>query len=545
MKSPAGNGLQSKRIKTHMATNNRKRSLRKSDAARQLQLTVYQGGQAVIRESRELALVKGKNSVQLDGLPTAFVENSLVVLGAKGPGALNIGSSGYEPANMSGFNILQKAVGSKVTLIEQTQQGPVRTTGTLRFVAGNQVVLEQEGSMVLVPLTPKFELHEGMPAGLANTPSIAFEPSVTEAGKYEVRFLYEADGINWAARYNAFYDTATSTLKRFECVVDITNQSGLEIEDGVFNLLTGSNGSARRRSSPKGGGARAYALSAASDMGGGGYMESVAASDATVESVGEQKLFVLTDLLSIGATGTKNCNLFMAEDVPVRLELYMPAYTYSLSQTAASPEDASKLPVMVRLRIKNDDASNLGKDMPAGEVAFFVFDSSGAEQKVDAAFVDARAKGEPFKLELRKPSADVKATRRLSFVHQDQPDPEEPNQAVTPEGGMPEELSADVEVESQAMSMSMSPAVVAPDGGGKKKKEVVKPLFREEEREVTIFNYKGEDVEVIVSESFPDKCEFIKRPEFVDSNNTAGTLRVSVPANGKATVSYRIKFRTN
>lgn len=518
-----------------MATNNRRRSLRRSAASRELQLTVYQDGQAVIRESRELPLVKGKNSVQLDGLPTAFVENSLVVLGAQGPGVLNIGSSSYEPANMSNSTILQKAVGTKVTLIEATQQGPVRSTGILRHVLGTHVVLEQEGTFVVLPLTPKFELDGGIPEGLANTPSLVFEPSVTEPGNYQVRFLYEADGLNWAARYNAFFDQATSTLTRFECVVDITNQSGLQIDDGEFKLFTGSNYGTGRRSYPKGG-VRAAAMSL-SARGGGMMTESVAADDAAVESVGEQKMFVLPDTLSIGATATKNCNLFLAEGVPVQVELYLPPNYYAYNQAVVVEDDGAKLPVSVRLRVKNDSASNLGKDMPAGEVAFFVYDSSGAEQKVDSATLTGRAKGEPFKLDLRKPSAEVKAARRLTFVHQDQPDPE-PEVVVTPEGGLP----TDVEIEAvpSVTSMAMRPAVAAPDTGDKKK---VKPLFREEEREITVFNYKGTDVEVLVNEAFPENAEFIKRPEFVESNNTAGTLRLSVPANGKATVSYRIKYR--
>lgn len=528
-----------------MTTNNRKRSLRKSGAPRQVQLTVYQGGQAVIRESRELALVKGKNSVQLDGLPTAFVENSLVVLGAQGPGEFNIGSSSYEPANMSGASILQKAIGTKVTLIEPSQQGPVRTSGILKFVLGNQVVIEQDGTIVVVPLTPKFEVGE-LPEGLASTPSLVFEPSVSEAGKYQVRFLYEADGINWASRYNAFLDQKAGKLTRFECVVDITNQSGLQIDDGEFKLFTGANYGTGRRNFPKGG-ARAAAMSMSAPRGGAMMESAMMNDDAGSETVGEQKLFVLPDTLSIGAAATKTCNLFLAQDIPVQVELYLPVNYYGYNGNVATEEDADKLPVMVRLRIKNDDANNLGKDMPAGEVAFFVYDSAGTEQKVDSASVEARAKGEPFKLELRKPSADVKATRRLTFLHQDQPEPE-PEVVVTPEGGLPEADDSAVEG-GPMMTMGMRPAVVAtaavePEAG---KKKVIKPLFREEEREVTIYNYKGEDVEVLVSETFPEKSEFIKRPEFVESatiGNT-GTLRLTVPANGKATASYRIKYRIN
>ena len=437
---------------------------------------------------------------------------------------------------MNGASILQKAIGSKVTLIEQSAQVPVRTSGILRFVLGNQVVLEQDGGMVVLPLTPKFELGDGMPGGLANTPSLVLEPSVTEPGKYQVRFLYEADNITWAPRYNAFFDQAAGKLTRFECVVDITNQSGLQIEDGVFKLFTGSNFGQGRRNFGKG--IRAQAVSMAMAPRGGGGPESMMSDDAAVESVGEQKLYVLPEALSIGATATKNTNLFLAEDVPVQVELYLPAAYYGYT-VGATEEDSAKLPVSVRLRIKNDEASNLGKNMPAGEVAFFVYDSTGTEQKVDSASVESRAKNEPFKLDLRKPSADVKATRSLTFMHQDEPEPEQPDPTFVPEGGLP-----DSGVEAAPSVMSIRPAVVAPAPADEKKK-VIKPLFREEEREITIFNYKDTDVEVVVSEQFPEKAEFIKRPEFAESNASTGTLRLNVAAKGKATVSYRIKYRTN
>lgn len=527
-----------------MSNSTSTRELRKSAAARRIELTVYQGGQAVIRENRELDLGEGKNAVQLDGLPTAFVENSLVVLGAKGPGQFKIGPTSYEPANMSGASILQKSIGKPVTLIEPTPQGPVRNSGTLLYVLGNQAAIQQNNTIVVVPLSPKFEV-EDIPDGLANTPSIVFEPSVTEGGVYQVRFLYEAENINWAARYNAFFDPATSTLTRFECVVDLTNQSGLAIEDGTFKLLTGGNYGTRRTYAR---GMRAQAAPASmAALGGGAHTESVMADDAAVETVGEQKLFVLPDTLSIGPTASKNCNLFLAEGVPVEVELYLPADYNSYYGSALRDVDAPKFPVLVRLRIKNDRESNLGKDMPGGEVAFFVLDSAGSEQKVDGATMTARAVGEAFKLDLRKPSADVKATRRLSFVHQDEPDLE-PESPVTPEGGLPDE--GDVR-RGPNVTMSMSPAVMrpptiasAPEGNGKEKKPV-KPLFREEEREVTIHNYKDTAVEVLVSEAFPQNAEFIKRPEFVDSNQTSGVVRVTVPAKGKHVVSYRIKYRIN
>lgn len=499
-----------------MATSSRKRNLRKSASSRKLNLSVYQQGNAVIREARELQLSAGKNSVQLEGLPTAYVENSLVILGATGPGPLNIGSSSYEPASMYAQTILQKAVGTKVTFIEQSPQGTVRNTGILKFLYNNTAVLEQDGAVIVVPVTQKFELVDGIPDGLSSTPALVFEPSVDEPGKYNVRFLYEASNLNWSPRYNAFFDQGAGVLRRFECVVDITNQTGLEIEGGVFNLFTGANfGPQSRNSSPKGGArpaaARAFSMS---DTGGGAALESAMYSDdASVESLGEQKLYALPVELSIGAQATRSTNLFLAEDVPADVELYVAAVGY-YQNVSSRPEDLVKQGVSVRLRVKNEKDGPLGKDMPAGEVSFFVYDSGGNEQKVDSAVVSARAKGEAFKLDLRKPSTDVKFSRRLTFLKQDQAKPR--NNAAP-------------------AAMSMQP-----------EQQEVEPLFREEEREIVIYNFKDTAVEVLFDEQVPENAEYIShKPDFATAHNTGGTMKLSVPAKDKTTVTYRIKYRIN
>jgi hypothetical protein len=52
-------------------------------APKSVELTAYQGGQAVVRERRTVSLKAGKSRLAFEGLPTQFVEGSLTVVASK------------------------------------------------------------------------------------------------------------------------------------------------------------------------------------------------------------------------------------------------------------------------------------------------------------------------------------------------------------------------------------------------------------------------------------------------------------------------------
>jgi len=96
------------------------------------------------------------------------------------------------------------------------------------------------------------------------------------------------------------------------------------------------------------------------------------------------------------------------------------------------------------------------------------------------------------------------------------------------------------------------PAEVAPDAAAtvvpaEKKKEA--PRFRQESRELVLFNYKDKEVDVVVSDSLPQDAEFVKPigSSVKNLSTTAGaaTFAVAVPAGGEVKVAYTIKFRIN
>lgn len=503
-----------------------------SETAENLEITTYQGGNAVIREKRPVELAEGKNRVQVGNLPATYVENSFTVDKVEGEGSFKLGPMTYRPADLNSASILAGAVGRTVTLFKTTPKGVKKVRGVLRHILGNQLVLEVEGKARVVQMQPEFELDGDTPTGLSATASLLMVPTVSKAGKFGVNVLYEAGGINWSSRYEAIYDSATEKLARLICWVDLVNQSGTRFPNAKFKLLASANyGAVNARRSPKGGAMRMAAM--ASLEAAPAPMADFGADGGSVENVGEQKLYVLPEALTVENNDTTNAILVLSGDVPATPEYYLNAGYYE----QAAKELLTKLPVNIRLRLKNNKDSKLGMALPPGAVTVLERDSSGALQKTDSCHLGHVAEDEGFSLDLRNCVRDLKATRRLVDFKED------------PEVEVEEDDSTDLPITTQG-----GPGVGTPGEhsrrrrgaveGGKKKVKEIPPRFREEERELVIHNYKDKEVDVLVSESIPHNAEVLKQShEFAEFKQ--GSWKVSVPAKGSTTVSYRIKFRIN
>ncbi len=529
----------------------------RSEKPTSVELTVYQSGDAVVHESRNVELPKGKVTIQLEGLPANFVEDSFEVSDVSGPGAFKLGPDSFQPANLSPQALLAKAVGHKITLLEQTSQGLIRTTGTLRFVLGNQLVIEDANGIQVLPTPAKFEL-ESIPDGLSATPALSLEPTTAESGVYLLNSMYETGGLSWAPRYAVFYDDKTGLVTKLRCRVKLSNTTGADFDDAVIKLLAAHNtsrGGGRARGGMR---AQSAGLESAMPMAASFGAQADYADNAQVGSVGEQKIYLLPEKLSIKNGETKRPYLVVARDVKVKAELYLPAvYQY---QARAVEEDDRKLPVFVRLRLRNDADSNLGNALPAGEVAVFQPDSTGKYQKTDPQLqLGAVAKGEAFKLDLSAPSSDVKASRRLVSFRQD---PEEKEEEVNPvpEGGLEVQeggFEGGPRISTPRVGVQGGPNIGTPgehsrrrqevaEGAGKKEKKQPKPRFREEQRETTVYNFKDRPVQVLIQESLPQNFTWLdKTHELISDSETSGVFTVDVPAGGSVTVGYAIRWKIN
>jgi hypothetical protein len=494
-----------------------------SQSPESAEITVYLGGPALIREQRSITLPEGKSVVTLSGLPENLVPNSLTVTKTQGEsGKFILGPLSYRPASLSLQAILSKAEGSVITVIDRADAVSERSvTGKLLHIIGNSLVLQVADKVEVLPLGQRYRVDPTALADLTQSASLQMEPRVSKAGTYNVGIMYAAEGLGWNRRFEVFYDASRDVISRFACWVDLTNNTGAPLGETKFKLIAGhNNGYIDQQYRGRKNAHRGVMMAAAAPMGGGALESaSFGADNADVEDVGEQKLYVLPDTMALDNGETKQTVLFLAEDVAVKPVYSLPETGYYVQRQG----DDSKLPVFVRLKVQNTKANKLGVALPSGSVNVFEPDSSGSLQRTDSSSVGAHvAAGEDFTLVLGTPSRDIKAVRRLVSAKEDPrpPRPVQPTPPATP---------------------SVAAATIAPV------EEKPAPRYRQEERELVLFNYKDKDVEVEVSEQLPtNELQFIKAIEGVKSfthNHSNGSIVVAVPKGGSVKVAYAIKFR--
>lgn len=513
--------------------NGARKDFASSRAPSQVSITLYQGGHAVVREVREVNLEAGGNTVLLEGLPTQYVPNSLKFRRVQGPGNFNPGCITIQPANLSLPNILAAYVGRKITVLQPTGVQRLRNTGKLVAMFGNLVAIEKDrgDGVLVVPTASEFEFPEGLPDGLSATQSVVMEPVVTEAGAYRLHSLYKTGGLNWSAHYTGFFDKKTGKFERLECTILLVNNSGVRYAGAKLKLFATANVSHAK----SGRGVRMALASSAPRGGAEAFAESVIQSDgAAVETVGDQKMYTLDGDQTLENGQPKEAYLLLKSDVPTVVELYVPRHQgfYELEEG-----DETKTGCPIRLRLKNDEASNLGSALPRGPLSVFEDDSAGEAQETNSGAISRDvAVGEEFVIDLQNPSSDVKYSRRMVEWHQD-PEPVEDEEA-------PEAESTPAPAMSMAMTAAVEPEAEAAEDSDEEKPEA--PRFRYETRETVVHNFGTEPAEVLVYEQFPEGAEFSDESHtFAVKGTTQGTYKVTVPAGDKVAVRYSVKYRIN
>lgn len=463
------------------------------------ELTAYFGGPAVVRESRSVDLTAGKTSLILGGLPSQLIPGTHTVVSIDGAGKLKLHNITHRQPNLNLMAVLKASIGKQITVAEGIFDEADEAHGELVAVLdGNRLVLKTGPGEehTIVPFTNNVSFPEGLPEGLSSTPSVAMNVEVTADGAYVMKSLYESEGLSWSPVYEAFLDTKSGKLSRFACYVALVNGSGADFTDAGFKLIGAYNQQSRR----KGGGMRAMSAApemASFDAAGGGLEAAAVAS----ESVGEHKLYILPEPITIANGETVNSILVFATDVPVVHEYHMQAGYYNDGK-GIDVAEMPKTPVQVTLKLQNNTDSKLGMALPPGEVRVLEADSAGQMQKTDTTHVRGPVSpNEHFQLAMGNPARDLKGVRVLMSFQEDPPH--------TPE--LRKKAQADDTV-------------------------VLPPRFREEDREVTLYNYGDTAAVVCVHENFYDNTEIKWASYPVDSswspNESGARCFVTVPPTG-------------
>jgi hypothetical protein len=322
-------------------------------------------------------------------------------------------------------------------------------------------------------------VFDSVPPNLRDRPTLVTELSSSRAGAQTVELSYLSGGLSWKADYVAELDAKDGALD-LNGWVTLTNTSGTAYPNARLQLVAGDINRVRDE--------LRYAA-----KNGQLRAERVAAAPAMAqEQLFEYHLYTLQRATTIADKQTKQVALLGASGVPVTKELVLQGNDYYYRSSVGHL--GQKMKVGVFVQFENRETARLGMPMPKGVVRVYKKDSAGNAQFIGEDAIDHTPKNESVRLKLGD-AFDVTADKKQTDF---------------------------------------------------KRRDTYSPwsYVHESAYELVLKNAKKEPVTVIVREPVPGDWSMLEQSH-KHAKTASGTAewKISVPAEGSATLKYRVLVR--
>lgn len=364
-------------------------------------LTIYNQGFAVIREVRPINLQQGMNRVRIEGVAAQIDPTSISIQSLNHPGSLSVREQNYQFDLIGTNSVLDKAVGQRVRLIRDTQNGTEIETGVLLSQPSQGRIIQLDDGRVLVNPGGTIELTS-MPEGLLSRPSLLWHLNTNRGGGHRAEVAYMTNGITWSADYVAVINEDETEVNMTGWVT-LNNQSGATYRNAQLQLLAGDVRRVQENMAyPQA--ARVYEMA-----------DAVGAPAFQEESFFEYHLYNLDGTTTIAERETKQMELLGASGVGVVRRLifdgsgsYFPFYRARRPGAGGATEELS---AAIVLELENSEANSMGMPLPKGKVRVYKKDSRGNLQFLGEDLINHTPRNETIRLYIGD-AFDVVGTRR-------------------------------------------------------------------------------------------------------------------------------------
>lgn len=362
-------------------------------AEEQMQLS-WLGGYALITETRTIDLPAGTSDIRFEGVADTLLPASVIVSGLPQQPA----EKNYDARLLSPGALIDAYLGQQVHIRRTHRKtGQVTETDAIIRLGLNGIVLQTPLGFEALRCSGLSETptYPAVPDGLSDKPTLAVRASASGPTRTTVRLSYLASQFDWQANYVAVLNPNGRTLDLF---------AWLTLANGNESTFAAAQASAvagePNRDQDSGDGTaqtvspqinlQCWPAGTTSDVGRlyppppppppaperDGYdivitgsripaapMMAKAVMVAQQEELGDLKLYRIPEPVTVAANAQKQVALIAKDRVPVdRL--------YKVVVDAAT-EPAAPRPAQILLRMKNLKARGLGVPLPSGSVAVF------------------------------------------------------------------------------------------------------------------------------------------------------------------------------
>jgi hypothetical protein len=448
-----------------------------------LAVTIYNDNLALVKDTREVRLPKGEARLAFQEVSANIRPETALLRNLTHTKDFWVSEQNFDFDLLTPQKLLEKYVGEKVTVVRSLPNADNSGSKEIReeatVLATNNGTVLQFADRIETSIPGRI-VYPKVPGNLRARPTLVISLNSGADRAQQLELSYLTGGLSWRADYVANLSSDEKTLD-LSGWVTLTNQSGAAYPNATLQLVAGDVNRARE---PR------------RDMVAGAVMSEMrmkaAAPKMAEESLFDYHLYTLDHPTTLAVNQTKQVALLSASGVPARKEYLLQGQNYYYSGSYGDLGDKQKVGVFVEF--DNKEASHLGMPLPKGIIRVYKRDSEGRAQFVGEDNVDHTPKNETVRLKLGD-AFDVTAKRKQTDYKN--------------------------------------------LGHQGKYSYVYESAF-----EVVLKNAKKEAVTVTLLEPMPGDWEVLQSSHpCVKAASGTGKFQVAVPAEGSATLTYRVRVR--
>lgn len=320
-------------------------------------------GYAVVRQQRELALQRGRNSVRFNDVAALIDPTTVRFESLTDPASTRVLEQNFQFDLVNTQRLLEKYIDRRISVDQVRGSGVESFSGTLLSTSGGIVLKRDDGGIQTLPHNAGVRLPD-LPGGLITRPTLVWDVNASRAGNHASRVSYQTGGMTWWIDYNLTYQDGTdanSCKLDVGAWVSIVNKSGAGYSDARLKLVAGD---VNRVQQP--GRVPAAAMARAS-------IAAEAAPGFEEKEFFEYHLYTLGRPVTLPDNSTQQLELFpVARGVPCEKTLVYqgtPGFRgYGAPVTDRNYGQTGNRKVDVFLSFKNGQSQNLGQPLPAGRI---------------------------------------------------------------------------------------------------------------------------------------------------------------------------------
>lgn len=201
-------------------------------------VTIYQNGQSLVQDIRQLDIGAGRNRIEFPDV-SAQIRAETLSFAARDTAIIE---QNFDFDLLTPGKLMEKAIGQTITLIRTNLATGVETRERAKILSTVGGVVVQIGERIEVlrdDRLPVRAVFDRVPPNLRARPTLSVNVDSTRAGVRPASIRYLTPGLGWSADYVALFDDGASTID-MQGWVTLTNTTGTTFHNANTLLIAGS-----------------------------------------------------------------------------------------------------------------------------------------------------------------------------------------------------------------------------------------------------------------------------------------------------------------